>query len=303
MKVLIVGAGAIGGFYGALLDKAGAEVSLVCRSDFDQVTRSGIDIQSTLGEWNFKPRAVYRRADEMTEKPDYVIVCTKVLPQIDRVALIQRAIAPGTSIVLIQNGVEIEQEIARAFPDNPLISGLAFVCTSRTAPGKVWHQAYGNLMLGRWPRGIDSRVGDLCEAFGRSGIKAKAVEDIVAARWRKCVWNAPFNPLSVLSGGLYTSDILATQETLVRQLMAEVCAIAAATGHPLPKDTIDRNIEDTYKMPPYKTSMLLDFEAGRPMETEAILGNAVRAGQREQVAVPHLETVYGLMKLRELAGR
>jgi len=303
MKVLIVGAGAIGGFYGALLDKAGAEVSLVCRSDYAQVSRSGIDIQSTLGEWNFKPRAVYRQAGEMAEKPDYLIVSTKVLPEIDRAALIEEAVGPDTAIVLIQNGVEIEQEIARAFPGNPLISGLAFVCTSRMGSGKVWHQAYGNLMLGQWPHGVGPKVTGLCEAFGRSGIKARAVEDIVAARWRKCVWNAPFNPLSVLSGGLYTSDILATQETLVRQLMTEVCAIAAATGHPLAADVIERNIEDTYKMPPYKTSMLLDFEAGRPMETEAILGNAVRAGQREQVAVPHLETVYGLMKLREHAIR
>ena len=299
MKVLIVGAGAIGGFYGALLAKAGAQVSLVCRSDYAVVAECGIEIRSTLGEWQFEPAAVLREAGEVGESPDYVVLCTKVLPQIDRAALIKGAVGPATAIVLIQNGVEIEEEIARAFPANELISGLAFVCTSRTAPGQVWHQAYGNLMLGNWPSGVGPRVSVLCELFESAGIKARAMEDIVAARWRKCVWNAPFNPLSVLSGGLYTSDILSTQESLVRQLMEEVCTIAAATGHPLSADVVDRNIADTRKMPPYKTSMLLDFEAGRPMETEAILGNAVRAGQREQVPVPHLETVYALMKLRE----
>ncbi|NJD05175.1 MAG: 2-dehydropantoate 2-reductase, partial [Methylococcaceae bacterium] len=125
---------------------------------------------------------------------------------------------------------------------------------------------------------------------------------ITAARWQKCVWNAPFNPLSVLSGGLPTSEILSHQENLVRAIMAEICAIAQASGHPLPADVIEHNVEHTRAMPPYKTSMLLDFEAGRPMETEAILGNAVRAGHSLGVAIPHLETVYALMKLREAAS-
>jgi len=299
MKALIVGTGAVGGFYGALLAKAGWEIAVVSRSDHDIVAASGIHIRSTLGEWTFHP-AAYRDAAEVETPPDYVILCTKVLPTIDRPALIRPTVGPDTAIVLIQNGVEIEAEVAEAFPDNELISGLAFVCVSRTAPGQVWHQAYGNLMLGDFPAGLSPRVEALCQAFGQTGIRAKATADIVRARWRKCVWNAPFNPLSVLSGGLYTSDILGSQEDFVRTLMAEVCAIAAATGHPLPDDVIDRNIEDTDKMPPYKTSMLLDFEAGRPMETEAILGNAVRAARREGVAVPHLESVYALMRLREL---
>ncbi|BCX82866.1 2-dehydropantoate 2-reductase [Methylomarinovum caldicuralii] len=300
MKALIVGTGAVGGFYGALLAKAGWEVAVVSRSDHDTVAANGIHIRSTLGEWTFRPAAVYRKADEAETPPDYVILCTKVLPDIDRTALIRGAVGPDTTIVLIQNGVEIEAEVAAAFPENALISGLAFVCVSRTGPGQVWHQAYGNLMLGDFPAGIGPRVETLADAFNRSGIRAKAVAEVVAARWRKCVWNAPFNPLSVLSGGLYTADILESQEGFVRTLMQEVCAIAAACGHPLPDAVIDRNIDDTYKMPPYKTSMLLDFEAGRPMETEAILGNAVRAARREGVAVPHLESVYALMKLREL---
>jgi 2-dehydropantoate 2-reductase len=114
------------------------------------------------------------------------------------------------------------------------------------------------------------------------------------------VWNAPFNPLSVLSGGLCTNDILSTREPFVRAIMDEVCEIATAVGHSLPEDIVEKNIASTRKMPPYKTSMLLDFEAGRPMETEAILGNAVRAGQRVGVPIPHLESVYALMKLREL---
>ena len=141
----------------------------------------------------------------------------------------------------------------------------------------------------------------LAAAFESVGIRCEATEDIVRARWRKCVWNAAFNPLSVLSGGLSTSDILGSQEILVRELMAEVCELARALGHPLPADTVDQQINSTRAMPPYKTSMLLDFEAERPMETGAILGNAVSAAQRVGFAVPRLETIYRLMRLREQA--
>ncbi|GAB4356583.1 MAG: 2-dehydropantoate 2-reductase [Methylohalobius crimeensis] len=303
MRALIVGTGAIGGFYGALLAKAGWDVAVVCRSEYDTVKRQGIQIRSTLGEWTFRPSAVYRHAGEIETPPDYVIVCTKVLPGTDRAALIRDALGPDTAITLIQNGIEIEDELAASFPEHELISGLAFVCVSRTGPGQVWHQAYGNLRLGNFPHGSGPKTETLCDAFNRAGVRAKTREDIVTARWQKCVWNAPFNPLSVLSGGLTTSDILKNQENLVLQMMGEICAIAAATGHPLPPDVIDQNITSTYQMPPYKTSMLLDFEAGRPMESEAILGNAVRAGRREGVAIPHLETVYALMQLRELQLR
>ena len=93
--------------------------------------------------------------------------------------------------------------------------------------------------------------------------------------------------------------MLETGQPFVRVLMEEICRIAAALGHPLSADLVDRMIENTRAMPPYKTSMLLDFEAGRALETEAILGNAVRAGRRAGVSIPHLESVYALMQFRE----
>ncbi|MEN8259189.1 MAG: 2-dehydropantoate 2-reductase [Pseudomonadota bacterium] len=301
-KILIVGTGAVGGFYGALLGKAGAEVSVVCRSDYDAVSARGITVDSTnLGRWTFTPSRVLREAAEYGGGfPDYVILCCKVLEGLDRPTLIRDAVGENTRIVLIQNGIEIEPEIASAFPDNELISGLAFICASRPGPGKVTHTAYGRLAMGLYPDGISDSVKTLCQLFEKAGIVCEATEDIIAARWRKCLWNASFNPLSVLSGGLDTLATLSNQEALVRGIMEEVCAIAAALGHRLAADVIETNVANTYDMPPYKTSMLLDFKAGRPMETEAILGNAVRAGRRAGVAVPRLETLYGVMKLREL---
>lgn len=301
IKVLVIGAGAIGAFYGSLLAKAGAEVSVVCRSDYDQVKQHGFIIDShPLGRWHFTPAQVLKNAAEFKGTADYILLCTKVIPTLDRVALVRPAVAENTAIVFIQNGVEIEQEMLDAFPDNEVVSGLAFICCNRVGPGEILHLAYGRLALGNLPNGVSRKTMQLCELFNQSGIDCKASEDIVTGRWQKCVWNAPFNPLSVLSGGLPTLDILQTQESFVRSIMQEVCNIAAASGHPLPDDIVNINIEHTYAMPPYKTSMLLDYENGHPMETEAILGNALRAAQRLGIAVPHLESVYALMKLREL---
>lgn len=301
IKVLIIGTGAIGGFYGALLARQGVEVSTVCRSDYQQVKQHGFNIESAvLGNWNFKPAQVLKHADEYQDSADYILLCTKVIPGADRVALIRDALRPKTTIVFIQNGVEIEPELLHAFPDNEVISGLAFICCNRLQPGVISHLAYGKLALGKLPGGISKTTQRLCELFQQAGISCHATADIIAARWQKCIWNAPFNPLSVLSGGLLTADIIKTQEPLVRAIMQEVKAIAAAAGHPLPKDVIDSNIANTYNMPPYKTSMLLDYEAGHPMETEVILGNAVRAGHRLGVPCPHMEAMYALMQLREL---
>jgi len=299
-KILIVGAGAIGGFYGALLAKAGCEVSVVCRSDYRIVSTQGFEIDSfSLGRWTFRPNQVLEHCTEYKEAPDFLILCCKVVPSVDRAALLQGAVANKTAIVLLQNGVEIERELQQAFPDTELISGLAFVCCNRIAPGKIEHLAYGRLTLGTFPGGISPATERLKALFNQAGMECVSSRNIVANRWQKCVWNAPFNPLSVLSGGLSTVEILATQECLVRRIMQEVCDLAEALGYPMPENFVEFNIEKTRRMPPYKTSMLLDFERGQPMETEAILGNAVRAAKRRNIACPSLQTLYELMCLRE----
>jgi 2-dehydropantoate 2-reductase len=303
MRILVIGSGAVGSFYGSLLARQGEEVSLLARSDYEAVKAHGIEVESKGDTWHFQPAQVLRNAAELAEKPDYVLLCVKVVEGADRAGLLRDAVGANTSIVLLSNGIDIEPEIAEAFPDNELISGLAFICVTRTAPGRIWHQAYGRLALGNYPTGLSEKTQALCAAFERAGIACAANPNITAARWQKCVWNAAFNPLSVLSGGLSTTDILASQEPFVRALMQEVAAIARADGFPLPADAVELSLSSTYKMPPYKTSMLVDFEAGRPMETEAILGNAVRRGQRLGVATPRLEAVYALMKLREQAAK
>src|SRR5688572_4350695 len=143
-SILIVGAGAVGALFGSALARQGARVSVVCRSDYGVVSREGYDIASPLlGNHRFRPHQVFREVAECKVPPDYLILTVKVLEGVDRAALIRPAVGPGTVIVLIENGVDIEAEIAAAFPENELLSGLALVGVGRSGPGKIHHQSMG----------------------------------------------------------------------------------------------------------------------------------------------------------------
>lgn len=299
-RALILGAGAIGGFYGQALAIGGADVSVVCRSEYDIVKESGYQILSkTRGDTNFKPSQVLKTAsDYQGGPPDYLIVTLKITKGVDRVALMRSVVGPATVIVLIENGVEIEQEIQAAFPNNEIISCLAFIQVSRLSPGVIRHFAYGDLTIGNFPSGVTTACKKLSEMLEVAEVKAPATEAVVNARWQKCVWNASFNPVSVLGGPVDTITLLNSPggEQLIRDLMAEVSKIALSTGNRMPDELIDRYIAATKSAPPYKTSMALDKERGQAMEVEVILGNTVRAGRRAGIDIPKLESVYALMQ-------
>ncbi len=303
--VLVIGPGAIGSFYGGNLARAGARVSVVARSDYHVVREQGIAIHSPQGDFHFIPEHVLREAGEYPGSPDFILVATKVLPEQLTEDLIRPAVGTSTCILLIQNGIEIEAPLVQAFPANEILRSLAFIAVSRTAPGTVRHYDYGKLTIGRYPAGPSPRAATLGRLFESVGIPCLVTEDIVTACWQKLVWNAPFNPISVLAGGADTQTMLAHEETsrLIPLVMKEVCDTAAAVGCALPPSIIDQNIESTKVIAPYKTSMLLDFEARRPMEVEAILGNAVRAARRVGIPVPHMETLYALLQLLDRRNR
>lgn len=301
-SILIIGAGAIGALYGSALSRGGARVSVVCRSDYEQVHSDGYRIRSTLlGDHVFRPHAVLREVAACATPPDYVVLTVKVLPGVDRAELIRPAVGPGTVIVLIENGIDIEQEILDAFPGNELLSTLAFVQVSRTASGEIHHQSLGSLAMGRYPSGITAAAEKFAALLQPAQIECRLTGGVIAARWQKAVWNTAFNPISILGGVLDTEMMLRTEanQAFIRKAMNEICAVAAAAGHPMHPKLVDRMIADTRALPGYKTSMAVDYENRRPMEIEAILGNVVRAGRKLEVALPALETIYALAKMVE----
>lgn len=305
VNILVVGSGAIGGFYGGKLSQAGVGISTVCRSDYDTVKTKGFNIKSIWGDFHFMPEQIVRNTSEYQKTADYILVGMKVLPEIDLVKIIRPAVGKNTAIVLIQNGLDIEEPVAQAFPDNEIISGLAFICVSRTAPANIHHLDYGRLVLGHYPNGESEKTAKLAELFNQAGVKCSVSSNVVAARWQKLVWNAPFNPISVLGGGVDTKTMLDSPESalLVEEVMKEVYELAKATGNELSSEIIRQNIDNTYKMEPYKTSMLLDYEAKRPLEVEAILGNAIRIARKKTLAVPYMQSLYSLLKLIDEKNR
>jgi len=256
-----------------------------------------------FGDHRFRPANVYRNVADCREPPDYLLLTSKVLESVDRAALIRPAVGPRTVIVLIQNGVDIEPPIAAAFPDNELLSSLAFVAVGRSAPGQVNHLSLGSLIMGRYPAGVTPAAQALAAAFEAGKVPCKLTENVIGARWQKAVWNAVFNPISILGGVLDTNAMLRTEAEVAfcRSAMQEVCDVARAAGHPQSPNLIEQMLATTRAMPAYKSSMALDYENKRPMEIEAILGNTVRAARKVGVATPNLDAVYALAKM--VAGK
>lgn len=298
-KVLIVGTGAIGSFYGGKLQLSGAEVSTLCRSDYEIVKQNGIKVESVDGDFLFKPHEVINDINDYNSIPDYIIITTKALPEIRVKNILKDKIKSTPTIVLIQNGIDIEKEVQNDFPEKEIISGLAFICVSRIKPGLIKHQDYGRLTIGNYPKGFSEKTKTLKNLFEQSNVNCSIDENIINSRWKKLIWNVPFNPISVIGGGIDTKTILEDENLLelVKNTMEEVVLMANKSGCKISKDLIQQNINSTLKMTPYKTSMLLDYENKRPMEIEAILGNTIKIADELNVSIPHVKTIYALLKI------
>ncbi|NBV42258.1 2-dehydropantoate 2-reductase [bacterium] len=298
MQICIFGAGAIGALYGGKLAQSGACVDVVCRSNVEYIRQSGFHIQSLWGNFHFVPNRVLENASEAGGQAyDIVIVATKVLDS-DQTALeIAPLVGPNTVIVLLQNGIEIEFPYLNRYPGNPIISGLAFVCVNKIGVSNILHLDYGRLVIGLYPVGVHASVGELAAYWASAGVPVKVSETIRKERWRKLIWNAPFNPLSAILKQT-TDSILAVPELemLSRTIMAEVVQLAAADGYVIDPSAIDQNIRDTKQMTPYKTSMMLDVENKRPIERGAILENAIGLAEKHNVPVPAMRSLNAILK-------
>lgn len=295
MKILVIGTGAIGGLYAAKLSQAGAEVSVVCRSDYEQVKRGGMQIKSLWGDFNFKPHQVLQSAEEFKDKADFILIATKALPEISLPDLIRPVLTSETSIALIQNGIFIEKDLAQAFPNHHLLSIIAFVAVKKEQPALVEHDDNGKLIIGEYQNSNSQKTRKIFELWQKSGVPCVLSEDIQLDRWKKLLWNASFNPISVLAGELDTKQILNDPEIRfwVRDAMLEVQLLAKAEGYEISDDLIEETIDATAaRKNPALTSMLLDFKAGRKMELEAILGNALKFAEEKNIDLPLMRDHY-----------
>jgi 2-dehydropantoate 2-reductase len=307
-------------------------VSLVCRSNYKAIAASGVHLEThSFGNYIYKPQAVYSSiadAASSSNAPaggwDYIVVTTKALPDVtddasDIESLVRRAPDGKSAIVLIQNGVGVEEAHRTKFPRNPIVSAVTIISAEQIRQGVIRQNRWTRISMGPFSDGLggktdqakevqkrgETAVKELVKLFTEIGKLRDAEEydevDLQIVRWHKICINASMNPSAVLSGGVGNSDMVMDPELRIhlKACMDEVFVAAEKIlGRPFPEKLAKPEVilKSTERNKGGRPSMLVDWEAGRPMELEVILGNPVRIAKRHGVDVPRLQTLYALLR-------
>ena len=298
MTYSIIGMGAIGGFYGGRLAHAGLEVHFLSHSDYAFVVEHGLQIDSCDGNFHLPHVNAYHTTADMP-KTDVVIVGLKSVNNHLLPELLAPIITDNTVVVLIQNGIGLEADLQAAFPNLHIVAGLAFICSSKTQPGHINHQCYGSINLGNYSCPPE-RFSQILEDFQKAGLQVAEVP-YEEARWKKAVWNMPFNGMTV---ALDTSTDKLLNNPATRQLiydqMMEVIGAANALGiEAINSEFADKMIEMTDAMVPYSPSMKLDYDFHRPMEIYYLYTRPIEEARKAGFEMPKLSMLEAELKFKE----
>lgn len=298
--IAVVGAGAVGCYYGARLAQHGHAVHLLLRGDYDAVRHGGLSVRSKDGDFALSPQQIHAHADpHAMPRVDLVVVALKSTSNDLYEPLIRPLISNGTAVLTLQNGLGNEDRLAQLFGRERVLGGIAFTCINRTGPGAIHHIDHGLIRLGEFapdaaPPGRAERIAAM---FRDSRVPCEPVPDLHKARWEKLVWNVPFNGLGAVMD-LATDRLLATPagRELVAGIMHEVVAAARANGANVSEAIVQKMIDNTATMGAYLSSMQIDRREGRPLEIEAILGEPLRRAESRGVPTPRLRSMYEMAR-------
>ena len=289
MKYAVIGTGAIGGYYGARLAQSGQEVHFLLRSDYEYVLEHGLQVDSCNGSFHLDQPHVYNNTADMPPV-DVILVCLKSINNHQLKEILPPLLSSSPLVILIQNGIGVEQDVQAMFPHVPLAAGLAFICSAKTQPGRINHQCYGQINLGNYSCRDEALILQVLNDFNAAGVKAGQVE-YQEARWKKAVWNMPFNGMTV---ALNTrTDLLlkhpATRR-LIREQMMEVIGAAQHLGvKNIDESFADLMIQMTDEMTPYSPSMKLDYDFHRRMEIHYLYERPIEIARDAGFPMPRLE--------------
>lgn len=304
MKILVMGAGAVGAYYGARLQQAGEQVVLCARGENLRAMRErGLQVNSYKGDFKLTVTAT----DGPAEFAPYDLVLFAVKSYDTEASARQLAdcLAPDGVIMTIQNGVENEDLLCRHFPRTAVMGGNSRVGADLVSPGVLLHTALGFIEFGELDGAQSPRARRLAEIFKRAGIFGELTTDLKTLRWYKLMGNNGTNTVCTLSrstlGQVFRDpDGLA----LVRTLMEETLAVGVAEGAKMDPARIEPYLQMVLKnlnVDAIKPSTLQDFEKGKRLEYDAISGAVVRAAQRHGIKVPATQTVNALLKMLDAA--
>ena len=295
-KIAVVGSGAVGCYYGGMLAHAGHDVHFLMRADLQTVRRDGLLI-FTKGTEVWLPRVQCAGTAAEIGPADLVLIALKATANRELERLLPPLIGAGTALLTLQNGLGNEASLAGRWGAERVMGALCFVCINRTAPGVIRHLDHGSISIGEFRRAVSERARAIADAFRAVEVEANAVDDLEGERWRKLLWNIPFNGLSIAAGAT-VADVLADTglRALARSLMDEVLDAARRLGHEIPDSYADWQLERSDSMGAYRPSSMIDFELGRPVEVEAIWGEPLRQGLAAGAKMAKLETLHGIIR-------
>ena len=322
MRVAVVGAGAIGAYVGAALHRGGTDVHLVARGEhLAAMRRDGVTVLSPRGDFHARPPAT----DDPAEigPVDIVFLGLKAYSYASAAPLLAPLLRPGTGVVAAQNGIpwwyfqglagphggrRVEAAdpggaVSAVIPPEAAIGCVVYCSAEIEAAGVIRHVEGTRFSIGE----PDGSISERCTAFSKAmvagGLKCPVEKDLRADIWLKLLGNVAFNPVSVLSRATM-GEIAAHPGTrqLVLAMMHETAEIAARLGSP-PKVSVERRFEGAAKVGDHKTSMLMDFEAGKPLETDVLLTAPVELARLTGVPAPSLEMVHALIDLLTKGGQ
>jgi len=301
MRIAVIGAGALGLFYGARLQKSGKDVHFLLRRDFEAIGSNGLTVYSVDGDFRLPKVNAYQTPEEMG-KADLVLVGLKTFANHRYQELIGPVVGEETIILTMQNGLGNEEALAELFDARRILGGVAFLRSNRGVPGVVYHLGEGRLFLGEYRQGETALAEQIAPIFQAAGLECRVVPDLKRARWEKLVWNIPFNGLCALLQRPVDALLnLDSTRDLILEIMREV--ISAGNAQCLMKDIpisfAEKLVSFSLGLGPYRPSMLIDRIEGRQLEIESIFHKPLQAAVRAGVRLPRVETVAALLEATE----
>jgi 2-dehydropantoate 2-reductase len=301
VRITVIGAGAVGGYYGGMLARAGHDVAFVARgAHLAAIRQRGLTVRATRGEFTVRPHVVH--PGEAATPAELVMLAVKTYDNQSALQLLDPLTASDGVVLTLQNGVDSPMEAAGVVGAARVLGGAAYIAAAIASPGVIEQTGtHHRLVFGEVFETSDSisrRVEHIRETLAGAGIDAAAVSDARVSLWEKYVYLAPFAGFTGTArapiGPLWRHG--ETQELFIRGC-SEVAAVARAEGVLLPADVPDRVRTYAAALPPStRSSLLIDLQQGKPIEVEALLGALVRRARAHGVDMPVMETLYAALR-------